>query len=330
MKLSDFDYMLPKELIAQHPLKKREEAKLLVIKRKDRIIENSDFSKIISYLEKGDCLILNDTKVLPCRLLSHRKSGAKVEFFLLRDKGEMVFECMMRPTRLRAGEEIVFDRGNIKAVILSKGQIKFNAKQSSEVYALGKMPLPPYIKREATPEDKEYYQTVYAKHEGAVAAPTAGLHFTSEIINNIKNKGVKVGFVTLHVGTGTFKSVKSEDITKHKMDYEYFSISEETVNLIKETKKEKKRVIAVGTTTLRTLEAFAKEGKLEGKTDLFIYPGYKFKIVDALLTNFHLPKTTLYMLVCAFCGTDLAKKAYKEAIEEKYRFYSYGDAMLIL
>ena len=330
MKLSDFDYLLPKELIAQHPLPERDSARLLVVDRATGKIEHKIFRDITGYLKKDDLLVLNDTKVLPCRLKGKRKSGGKAEVFLLKFKENLVFEAMIRPARLRAGEEIIFPNSLIVAEIIGRNEVKFSAKSIEEVYNLGVMPLPPYIKREAEAQDSEYYQTVYARENGSVASPTAGLHFTPELLTRIQQFGTDIAYVTLHVGHATFKPVSAEDITQHQMGREFFTISQETQNKLTGFKqKGEGRVIAVGTTSCRTLETYAL-GKAEGSTDIFIYPGYKFKLVDGLLTNFHLPKTTLFMLVCAFCGEELAKKAYAEAIKKKYRFYSYGDAMLII
>jgi len=329
MKLSDFDYLLPKELIAQHPLPERDSARLLVVDRATGRIEHKIFRDITGYLKKDDLLVLNDTKVLPCRLKGKRKSGGKVEVFLLKLKEELVFEAMIRPARLRAGEEIIFPNSSIVAGIIGRNEVKFSAKSIEEVYNLGVIPLPPYIKREVEEQDKQYYQTVYARENGSVASPTAGLHFTPELLAQIQQAGTVIAYVTLHVGHATFKPVSSEDITQHKMGVELFEVKGRTREALKRCQDNSGRILAVGTTSCRTLETYAS-GKTEGSTDIFIYPGYKFQMVDCLLTNFHLPKTTLFMLVCAFCGEELARKAYAEAIKEKYRFYSYGDAMLIL
>jgi len=329
MKLSDFDYHLPKELIAQYPLPQRDEARLLVLDRAKGTIQHSVFKDILYYLEIGDLLVLNDTKVLPCRLFGKRKTGGRVEVFLVNHKCGPTFNVMLRPSRVKPGEKIIFKGGKILAGVDNKNEVTFNTGHVEDIYGLGVMPLPPYIKREAEDSDNIYYQTVYAKKEGAVASPTAGLHFTDELIEKIKKYGAGFTNVTLHVGPGTFKPVKAEDITKHEMEPEYFQIPKDAAERIDGAKKEKKRLIAVGTTSLRALESYAS-GISKGYTDLFIYPGYKFKLSNCLLTNFHLPKTTLFMLVCAFAGEKLAKRAYEAAIAEKYRFYSYGDAMLIL
>ncbi|MCX5705271.1 MAG: tRNA preQ1(34) S-adenosylmethionine ribosyltransferase-isomerase QueA [Candidatus Omnitrophica bacterium] len=329
MKLSNFDYHLPKELIAQYPLHERDSAQLLVMDRAKAAIKHSTFKDIAQYLCKGDLLVLNDTKVLSCRLFGRRSTGGKVEILLLNRKQGGVFNCYMKPSRLRIDEKINFGSSKVFAKITGKNEVVFNTDDLSSIYRIGVMPLPPYIKRAAEDSDNIYYQTVYAKKEGAVAAPTAGLHFTQGLIEEVRAKGVGFAHVTLHVGAGTFKPVKSDDIKEHAMEPEYFEVSESAQEEISKCRRENKRVVAVGTTSLRALESCAK-GASSGYTDLFIYPGYKFKLADCLLTNFHLPKTTLFMLVCAFAGEKLAKKAYAEAIASKYRFYSYGDAMLIL
>lgn len=339
MQLTSFDFNLPKELIAQYPLEERDAAKLLVIDRKKNSIEHRIFKDIKDYFSKSDTLILNDTKVLPCRLKGVRKTGGKVEVLLLSQVHQepLVFKALIKPSRLKQKETIIFNSGKLSAEIIFRNRIMFNAKDASSIYAYGQMPLPPYIKREPELKDTVYYQTVYAKKEGAVASPTAGLHFTEKLLNALESFGVNVSYITLHVGLGTFKPVVAEDIRDHKMEPEYYIIPQEAVQAINGAKADKKRIIAVGTTSLRALEAYALKAR-EGFTDLFIYPGYKFKITDCLLTNFHLPRTTLFMLVCAFCGAgasggdgrEFVKKAYQEAIDRKYRFYSYGDAMLIL
>lgn len=329
LKLADFDYHLPKELIAQYPLKERDKARLLVIERSKGKIEHRIFSDIADYLKKDDLLVLNNTKVLASRIIGKRASGGKVEFFLLSQKEGLIFNSLIRPSRVRLGEKIIFNGGKVQAIVSGKNEVKFLAKEVDSIYSLGVMPLPPYIKREAEPIDEIYYQTVYAREKGAVASPTAGLHFTEDLIKKIESGGISTSYVTLHVGIGTFRPVKEEDITKHKMEPEYFRINDSVKNSIERAKKNTSRIIAVGTTSLRALEAFAL-GKQEGFTDLFIYPGFEFKLTDCLLTNFHLPRTTLFMLASAFTGEKLLRKAYKEAIDKQYRFYSYGDAMLIL
>ncbi|MCU0666618.1 MAG: tRNA preQ1(34) S-adenosylmethionine ribosyltransferase-isomerase QueA [Candidatus Omnitrophica bacterium] len=330
MHLKDFDYYLPKELIAQFPLKQRDRARLIVVDRADGTIQHRIFSDIVEYINKDDLLVLNDTKVVSCRLMGTRITGGKVEVFLLEHLGAGEFKAMISPARGKDGDVISFHNGALTARITGHGRLSFSLANPSEIYRFGLIPLPPYIKREPEKFDWDYYQTIYAKEEGAIASPTAGLHFTKQLIHALELKGAQIGYLTLHVGQATFKSVTVDNITEHKMDYESFNISDNTVKLIQETRSQGKKIFAVGTTSLRTLETFAKTKSQEGKTNLFIYPGYKFKLTDCLLTNFHLPRTTLFMLVCAFAGTELAKKAYKEAIEQKYRFYSYGDAMLII
>jgi len=329
LKLSDFDYNLPKELIAQYPLKERDTARLLVLDREKLTLEHRVFKDIPDYLREGDLIVLNDTKVLPSRLHGKRNSGGKVEVLLLNRKEGLTFSALIKPSRVKLGEKVIFNGGKSEGIISAKNEITFNLKDAASVYALGLMPLPPYIKRSPEDLDNIYYQTVYASQEGAIASPTAGLHFTKELIAGIESRGINVACITLHVGIGTFKPVKAEDITAHKMEPEYFKVTDEAAELIKNTRAKNRRIIAVGTTSLRALEAFSS-GVREGHTDLFIYPGYKFKLADCLLTNFHLPRTTLLMLVSAFCGEKLAKKAYQEAVDNKYRFYSYGDAMLII
>lgn len=329
MKLTDFDYTLPKDLIAQFPNKDRDLARLMVLNRRENAIKHKVFKDLLDVLNPGDVLVLNDTKVIPARLFGKRPSGGKVEVLLLKRKTGFVFEVLLRPGRIKLGEKVSFADGKFYAELIAKNEISFLVEDISQIYAEGVMPLPPYIKRQAEEEDKIYYQTVFAKYDGSIAAPTAGLHFTPELLKKIEDFGVKLCFVTLHVGQGTFKPVEAQDIREHQIHEEYFSVPSETTELVKEAKSKGKRVFAVGTTALRTLEASAL-GQSQGYTDLFIYPGYKFKVVDCLLTNFHLPKTTLFMLVCALAGNDFAKEAYKKAIEEKYMFYSYGDAMLIV
>lgn len=341
MRLSDFDYHLPKELIAQYPSSVRGASRLLVLDRKNKTIAHKNFSQVSEYFKAGDLLILNNTKVLPARVFGVReKTGARIEFLLVKREGG-VFSVMVKPAKkFVIGETINFpnSNGGIKAKISDKNRITFDSMDADEIYKLGIMPLPPYIKRNSEGLDFERYQTVFAEKDGSIAAPTAGLHFSKELLGKAKDNGVEIGYITLHVGTGTFKPVKCDDITKHKMDEEYFEVVNETIEKISQAKINGRRIVAVGTTSARTLETIADltvnrspfPVAHKDSTNLFIYPGYKFKIVDALLTNFHLPKSTLFMLVCAFAGRDLIMQAYKEAIEEKYRFYSYGDAMLIL
>lgn len=349
MKLSDFDYCLPKELIAQYPQKERDKSCLLVLDRENKDITHRDFSCVIDYLRPGDLLVLNDTKVLPARVFGRRqKTGAKIEFLFVKEEGG-IFSVMVKPAKkFEIGETIIFGENNglLCAKVIDKNKIAFEEGRSGEIYKLGTMPLPPYIKREAESLDFERYQTVFAKNPGSIAAPTAGLHFTEELLDRIRNKGIEIAYITLHVGTGTFKPVKVEDVAKHEMEPEYFEVSSETIEKIKGAEKAGRRVFAVGSTACRVVEAIVDlpaaysvhHAAYSGFTNLFIYPGYRFKIVDCLITNFHLPRTTLFMLVCAFCaagasemaGMELAKKAYEEAIVKNYRFYSYGDAMLII
>lgn len=329
MKLSDFDYTLPKELISQYPLEKRDNAKLLVLNRKSGSIEHCIFKDIIDYLRKDDLLVLNDTKVLSSRLKGQRLTGGRIEILLLNRKDGLTFNALIKPSRLKVGEKIVFNGGNISGIVSAKNEVTFLSQSLAEIYKLGMMPLPPYIKREPEKLDEVYYQTVYAKKEGAIASPTAGLHFTKELMDRIISFGINIAYITLHISYSTFKPVKTEDITQHEMDKEYFNVPDKTIKLIEKTKEKFGRIFAVGTTSCRALETQSL-GKPDSYTDLFIYPGYRFKAVDCLLTNFHLPRTTLFMLVCAFAGEKLIKKAYQEAIDKKYRFYSYGDAMLIL
>lgn len=299
------------------------------------------FKDIVDYLNKDDLMVLNNTKVLSCRLIGSRLTGGRLEVLLFKHKQGLTFSALIKPSRIKLGEKIIFNTGKLSGIVTAFDQITFDARNIDEVYNQGLMPLPPYIKRNPEDLDNIYYQTVYAQKRGSIASPTAGLHFTKELIKKIESNGVKVGYITLHVGLATFRPVKTENILKHKMEPEYFKIPDGTIRLIEKARKDKARpvrkssisnrarIFAVGTTSLRALETYWL-GMKEGDTDLFIYPGYKFNIVDCLLTNFHLPRTTLFMLVCAFAGTKLIKNAYAEAIDKRYRFYSYGDAMLIV
>ncbi len=341
MKTSDYYYELPKELIAQTPLEKRDSSRLLVLDKTSGEVEHKHFYDIINYLNEGDCLILNDSRVLPARIYGIKKeTGARVEFLLLTQRSQKVWECLAGPgKKARENTEFVFGDGIMTCKVL---EVLENGNRVVEFYCednffatldkLGEMPLPPYIT--AKLEDKERYQTVYSKELGSAAAPTAGLHFTEDLLQKIRDKGINIGYVTLHVGLGTFRPVKVDDVTKHKMHSEHYEVPEETAKLIKETKANGGRVISVGTTSCRTLEAVAKEhGEViacDGWTDIFIYPPYQFKVLDGLITNFHLPESTLIMLVSAFAGYDNIMNAYKIAVEEKYRFFSFGDAMLIV
>ena len=330
MKLSDFDYNLPKELIAQYPSGKRDSSRLLVLHRKTGKIEHKIFKDIVEYLSKGDLVLLNNTKVVPARLFGKKETGGKVEALLLGKGREGEHEVLLKPAKgCKIGSRLIFGDGRLKAQVdrIENGRrfLRFECNGNFEelLDEVGEMPLPPYIKRDNVALDSERYQTVYAAKKGAVAAPTAGLHFTKPLLSQIVNQGVDVDYITLHVGYGTFKPVKCEDIAGHQMEKEYFQIEKRVTEKLD---AKVGRLVAVGTTTCRSLESL----KTEGWTDLFIYPPYEFKAVDVLLTNFHLPRTTLLMLVSAFCGRELLFRAYKEAIDKKYRFYSYGDAMLIL
>jgi len=334
-KLSEYNFELPQELIAKYPVEPRDHCRLMVLHRETQKIEHKIFYQIIDYINEGDLLIFNDTKVIPARLIGTKETGAKIEIFLLRPLKEDVWEALIKNVRrLKIGSKVYISEDFFIELIERKEEtaiIKLNTediKKAIEKY--GHIPLPPYIDREDEEKDKQMYQTIFASKEGAVAAPTAGLHFTEELISKLKQKGVKIGFITLHVGIGTFKPITTEDITKHKMHEEFYQIPEETIKLIKETKENNKNIFAVGTTVVRTLESYANTGKTQDYTNIFIYPPYKFKLVDKLITNFHLPKSTLLLLVSAFAGKDFILKAYNEAIKEKYRFFSYGDAMLIL
>lgn len=340
MKTNDFYYDLPPELIAQTPLEKRDESRLLCLDKATGEWSHHHFYELPDFLRAGDCLILNNSRVLPARLLGRRlPGGGACEVLLLQDKGDKVWECLVRPGKhLREGARVSFGDGELTAEIaevLPDGnrlvRFDYNGIFLEVLERLGKMPLPPYIKEEL--QDQERYQTVYSKVNGSAAAPTAGLHFTPELLEKVQAMGVKVGYVTLHVGLGTFRPVKEDEITDHTMHSEYCVIPQETADLINETKKNGGRVICVGTTSCRTIESQAAEdGTMRasaGWTDIFIYPGYKFKVLDALVTNFHLPESTLIMLVSALAGREHVLAAYQQAVEERYRFFSFGDAMFI-
>ena len=340
MKKSDFYYDLPTELIAQTPLKERDSSRLLKLSKSSGEIAHEHFYNVIDYLNEGDCLILNDTRVLPARLYGIKKStNARVEFVLLKQKEQNVWEALAGPgKRAKEGSEFVFsdDLSCTVIEVLDNGNRIIRFESDGEFFSvldkIGQMPLPPYITEKL--DDKERYQTVYSQNLGSAAAPTAGLHFTNDLLEKIKQKGVKIGYVTLHVGLGTFRPVKEDEITNHKMHSEFFAVSKETAELINSTKSNGGRVICVGTTSCRTLESAADEnGKIiacSRNTDIFIYPGYKFKVMDGLITNFHLPESTLIMLVSAFAGYENTMNAYKNAVAEKYRFFSFGDAMIII
>ena len=340
MKLEEFDYNLPEELIAQVPIAKRDESRLMVLHRESKKVEHKTFKDIIDYLRPGDCLVRNNTKVIPARLYGKKETGANVEFVLLNQIEGDIWESIVRPgNKLKPGTKVEFGDGLLKATILDimdggtrKVEFEYEGIFNEILDEIGLMPLPPYIHESL--KEKDRYQTVYAKYDGSAAAPTAGLHFTPELLKRIEEKGVKIANVTLHVGIGTFRPVKEENIEEHKMHTEHFYIKQEDVEKINETKKAGGRVIAVGTTSCRVLETIASEKTglveaTEGDTGIYIYPGYKFKCIDGLITNFHLPKSTLLMLVSALAGREFVLDAYNEAVKEKYRFFSFGDAMLI-
>ena len=341
MDVSLFDYELPKELIAQTPLEKRDSSRLMVVKKDTGEIVHEHFNNIIDYLHEGDVLVLNNTKVIPARLIGEKESThAVIELLLLRDLGSDVWECLSKPAkRLKVGTVISFGDGVLKAEVVAKFdeglthvKLSYNGILMEILGKLGTMPLPPYIHEKLA--DQSRYQTVYAKISGSAAAPTAGLHFTKDLLNKLEEKGVIITYVTLHVGLGTFRPVEVTNVLEHHMHSEYYVMSEETANLLNKAKEEKRRIIAVGTTSTRTLETVASlnDGLFKGTsgyTDIFIYPGYKFKAIDCLITNFHLPKSTLVMLVSAFSSRENILNAYNEAVKEKYRFFSFGDAMFI-
>lgn len=342
MKVNDFDFYLPEELIAQTPLENRASSRLMVLNKEQKKISHEHFYDLKNHLKKGDCLVLNDTRVLPARLFGQKTdTGAKVEILLLKEEGQDTWETLVKPAkRIKNGTEITFGDGRLKAVCV--GESEHGGRHLKFIYSgifyelldeLGQMPLPPYIKEQL--EEKDRYQTVYAVHQGSAAAPTAGLHFTAEMIEEIKESGVHVTFITLHVGLGTFRPVSVDNILEHDMHAEFYQVSKGTAELLNHVKKSGGRIITVGTTSTRTLETVANKfnGRFEedsGWTDIFIYPGYEFKAIDGLITNFHLPKSTLIMLVSAFATKEFVMEAYNEAVKEKYRFFSFGDAMLIL
>ena len=339
MKTHDFWYDLPEELIAQTPLQQRDSSRLLVLGRESGEIKHRHFYDIVEYLKPGDCLVMNNSRVLPARLLGHRPTGGAVEVLLLRDLGDKRWECLVKPGRkMQLGHEVIFGNGELRgkvADVLDTGnrvvEFRYEGIFLEVLESLGKMPLPPYIKEELA--DQERYQTVYSKAVGSAAAPTAGLHFTTELLEKIREKGVTTAFVTLHVGLGTFRPVKAEDISEHHMHSELCMLSQETADILNATRKNGGRIICVGTTSCRTLESLVNEdGSFEAKskwTEIFIYPGYRFKAMDGLITNFHLPESTLLMLVSAFSSREKIMAAYREAVKERYRFFSFGDAMFI-
>ena len=340
MKTHDFWYDLPEELIAQTPLERRDSSRLLVLDRSTGALEHRHFYDIIDYLNPGDCLVMNDSRVLPARLLGQRPTGGAVEVLLLRDLGGGAWECLVKPGRkMQQGQAVSFGDGALTATVTQVQedgnrvvQFHYQGIFLEILERLGKMPLPPYIQEEL--QDQERYQTVYSRSLGSAAAPTAGLHFTRELLDRIRQKGISEAFVTLHVGLGTFRPVQEDEIADHKMHSEWYCIDEKTAQMIRDTKAAGHRVIAVGTTSCRTLEAVAaKYGEIRacsGNTSIFLYPGVKFNCIDGLITNFHLPESTLIMLVSALYGYEKTMAAYKVAVEEKYRFFSFGDAMLIL
>lgn len=340
MKTSDFYYDLPQELIAQDPLEDRSSSRLMHLSLKDGSIEHRHFTDVLDYMEEGDCLVINDTKVIPARLYGHKEeTGALIEILLLKRRENDIWECLVKPgKKARPGAKITFGNGILKGEIIDvvdEGNrlIQFHYEGIFEeiLDQLGEMPLPPYITHKL--KDKNRYQTVYAKYEGSAAAPTAGLHFTQELLKQIADKGIKIAYVTLHVGLGTFRPVKEENVLEHHMHSEYYQVTKEAADTINETKKSGGRVICVGTTSCRTVESAADEqGMVQpgcDNTEIFIYPGYRFKVLDALITNFHLPESTLVMLVSALAGREHVLNAYEEAIRERYRFFSFGDAMFI-
>lgn len=341
MKVTEFDYELPEELIAQTPIKKRDESRLMVLNRKEQTIEHKIFKDIIDYLKPGDVLVRNNTKVIPARIYGKKETGANVEFLLLNNIEGDIWESIVRPgNKLHVGTKVIFGDGILEAEILEimpggtrKVEFKYDGIFNEILDKIGLMPLPPYIHESL--KEKDRYQTVYAKYDGSAAAPTAGLHFTPELLEKIQEKGVEIANVTLHVGIGTFRPVKEDTVEAHKMHSEHFYIKQEDVDKINKAKQEGRRVIAVGTTSCRVLESIADENTgmvkpIEDDTEIFIYPGYKFKCIDGLITNFHLPQSTLLMLVSALAGKEYIMKAYKEAVKEKYRFFSFGDAMFIM
>ncbi len=342
-RLSEFELPVPEKLIAQDPLKKRDECKLMVLNRKDQTIEHRKYKDILDYFEKGDVMVMNNTRVYPARLYANKdKSEAKVEVFLLRELADDLWEAMVKPARkVRIGNKLWFSKTISCDVIdntVSGGRVLRFESDAKSLYPFiektGHSPLPPYIDRKSVPSDKTYYQTVYASERGSVAAPTAGIHFSNALLKKFKKKGVKLAYVTLHIGLGTFRPIMVEDLTRHQMDSEYFHVPKETAEIINKARVHKKSVGVVGTSTVRTLETVVVSGfqitARKGWTDKFIYPPYDFKMCDKFITNFHQPKSTLMMLTAAFAKKDFILKAYKEAIKNKYRFFSYGDSMIII
>jgi len=340
MKTSDFDFYLPEELIAQHPLEKRDYSKLMVLDKETGKIEHKHFYNVIEYLNQGDTLVLNNTRVMPARLIGEKaESGGKIEFLLLKRIEGDKWECLAKPgKRAKIGTEFVFGKGKLKCKvvdIVEEGnriiEFSYDGIFEQVLDELGEMPLPPYITERL--DDRERYQTVYSKEQGSAAAPTAGLHFTKELLEEVKKKGVNIAYVTLHVGLGTFRPVKVDDVNEHVMHSEFYNLEEDDAKIINDTKKRGNKIISVGTTSTRTLETIGDENGFvkaqSGWTNIFIYPGYEFKVVDKLITNFHLPESTLIMLVSALSGKEKVMNAYNEAVKERYRFFSFGDSMII-
>lgn len=340
MKVSDFDFYLPEELIAQHPLEKRDSSRLMILDKKTGVIKHKYFHDVIEYLNEGDTLVLNNTRVMPARLIGEKEeTGGKIEFLLLKRIQGDKWECLAKPgKRAKIGQKFTFGEGKLTCTvvdIVEEGnriiEFSYDGIFEQVLDELGEMPLPPYITEKL--QDKERYQTVYSKEKGSAAAPTAGLHFTEELLKQIKAKGVNIAYLTLHVGLGTFRPVKVEDINEHIMHSEYYVLDRENADIINKTKKNGNKIIAVGTTSTRTLETIGDENgfvrEQSGWTDIFIYPGYKYKVIDELITNFHLPESTLIMLVSALAGKENVMNAYNEAVKENYRFFSFGDSMLI-
>lgn len=337
MLLSDFDYFLPEELIAKEPMNPRDRSRLLVIERRSGNLSHRHFYELGKFLKSGDCLVRNTSKVIPARLLGHTSNQQKIEVFLLKKNpvDSFLWKCLVKPGKRVKNELVVSLKDESKVTLRKTSETDFEVSlpKSSDLWAwlekVGEPPLPPYIKRNICPQDHERYQTVFAKEAGSIAAPTAGLHFTERLIGELISQGVTFADINLHVGYGTFSPIRTSQIEDHQMHEEFYSVSPETLALLRTQKATGKKIIAVGTTSLRALESLERFG-IEGETTLFIKPGYQFKEVDGLITNFHLPQSSLFILLCALLGTDLCKRAYQEAIKEKYRFYSYGDAMLVL
>ncbi len=333
MNLEDFAYVLPEKLIAQYPLTRRDQARLMVVDRSTQTIRHDAFANIDQYLPEKSHIVLNDSKVIPARLLGRRETGGRVEIFLLKEIEEGVYESLLRPLKkLKGGEKILIDGGTLVAEIIDREKriVRFNRKKVlNYLEKVGHIPLPPYITRNDKAIDRKYYQTVFARKKGSVASPTAGLHFTNRLLTKLKKQHC-IDKVTLHVNYGTFKPVEEKDVARHQMHFEDYSVTKATLIRIQKSKDQGRKIVAVGTTSCRVLETVARNNVLSGSTNIFMYPGYQFKMIDCLITNFHLPYSTLLMLVYAFGGEKLMKTAYKEAIKEKYRFYSYGDGMIIL